>query len=66
MFIGCTSNITAEKTITAQLPILCDIINKSMTTGVFPASLKTADVTPLIKKTSLHQYVLKTTVLFPI
>ena len=36
-----------KKTITAQLPILCDIINKSMTTGVFLASLKTADVTPL-------------------
>ena len=48
-----------KKTITAQLPILCDIINKSMTTGVFPASLKTADVTPLIKKTSLDQDVLK-------
>ena len=30
-----------------------------MTTGVFPASLKTADVTPLIKKTSLDQDVLK-------
>ena len=48
-----------KKTITAQLPILCDIINKSMTAGVFPASLKTADVTPLIKKTSLDQDVLK-------
>ena len=58
MLIRCTSNITAENT-TAQLPILCDIINKSMTTGVFPASLKTADVTPLIKKTSLDQGVIK-------
>ena len=34
-------------------------MNKSMTTGVFPASLKTADVTPLIKKTSLDRDVLK-------
>ena len=42
-----------KKTITAQLPILCDISNKSITTGVFPASLKTSDITPLIKKTSL-------------
>ena len=30
-----------------------------MTTGVFPASPKTADVTPLIKKISLDQNVLK-------
>ena len=30
-----------------------------MTTGVFPASLKTADATPLIKKTTLDQDVLK-------
>ena len=31
-----------------------------MTTGVFPASLKTADITPLMKKTLLDQDVLKT------
>ena len=48
-----------KKTVTAKLPILCGIINKSMTTGVFPASLKTADVTPLIKKKSLDQDMLK-------
>ena len=40
-----------KKTITAHLPILCQKINRSLKSGVFPAMLKTADVTPLIKKT---------------
>ena len=44
-----------KKTITAHLPILCQIINWSLKSGVFPAMLKTADVTPLIKKPSLDQ-----------
>ena len=41
-----------KKTITAHLPMLCQIINCSLKSGVFPAMLKTADVTPLIK--NLH------------
>uniref|UniRef100_A0A4W3GKP3 Reverse transcriptase domain-containing protein n=1 Tax=Callorhinchus milii TaxID=7868 RepID=A0A4W3GKP3_CALMI len=40
-----------------QLPLLCpllaDIINLSLSSGSVPASLKTAVITPLLKKTSL-------------
>ena len=48
-----------KKTITSHLPILCQIINRSLKSGVFPAMLKTADVTLLIKKPSLDQDSLK-------
>ena len=48
-----------KKSIDVHLPILCKIINWSLRTGIFPAALKTTDVTPIIKKASLDQNTLK-------
>ncbi len=48
-----------KKTLSAHLPALCEIVNLSMKTGKFPSSLKTANVTPLIKKPSLDVNILK-------
>ncbi|KAJ8025809.1 hypothetical protein HOLleu_33467 [Holothuria leucospilota] len=37
------------------LPHITDIINYSLSSGIIPKSLKTAQVTPLLKKQSLNQ-----------
>ena len=37
----------------AMAPIITNIVNKSLDTGVFPTSLKTAHVKPLLKKATL-------------
>ena len=36
-------------------PVIADIVNLSITTGVFPSAFKKALVTPILKKTSLDQ-----------
>ena len=36
-------------------PVIADIVNLSITTGVFPSAFKNALVSPLLKKTSLDQ-----------
>ena len=38
------------------MPIITNIINESLSTGVFPQSLKHAIVTPIIKKASLARF----------
>ena len=43
----------------AILPSLCILVNTSISSGVFPQALKTAIVSPLLKKPSLDQNVLK-------
>lgn len=60
MFSGCAPNIAVEENnISASSYILCEIINWSLRKGVFPSTLKTADVTPIIKNTSLDRHILK-------
>ena len=39
--------------------LLTTIVNQSLATGIFPSCMKSAVVKPLLKKTSLHQNVLK-------
>ena len=41
------------------LPVLTDIVNKSLLSGTFPSTLKTALVKPLLKKSSLDQQQMK-------
>jgi hypothetical protein len=45
--------------ISTIMPILCHIVNSSISTGVFPSSLRNAIVTPIIKKPSLDPQQLK-------
>ena len=47
-------------------PIVADIINNSLSSGVVPQCFKHARVKPLLKKFDLHPNCLKTTVLFPV
>ena len=44
-----------QKCIPQLLPFITDIINTSLTTGIFPADLKKAIVRPLLKKHNLDQ-----------
>ena len=48
-----------KKTLPVHLTVLCKIINMSLDKGIFPGRLKAADVTPIIKKASLDQNILK-------
>ena len=41
-------------------PILTKIVNLSLRDGIVPRTLKSATVTPLIKKVSLDQNIMKT------
>ena len=36
-------------------PVIADIVNLSITTGVFPSAFKKSLVSPILKKTSLYQ-----------
>ena len=47
-----------KKTLPVHLPVLCKITNMSLEKGIFPGRLKAADVTTIIKKSSLDQNVL--------
>ena len=40
-------------------PVITEIVNASLATGIFPSNLKSAIVLPLLKKTSLDNEVLK-------
>ena len=51
-----------KKTLAVHLPVLSKIINMSLDKGIFPGRLKTAHVTPNIKKASLDQNELSTCV----
>ena len=42
-----------------MLPVITDIVNLSLSTGVFPDQMKYASVKPLLKKSGLHRNVLK-------
>ena len=42
------------------VPIITDIVNHSLSSGTFPMSFKTADITPLLKKSTLDHEILKT------
>ena len=44
-----------EKSIPQLLPFITDIINTSLSTGIFPADLKKAILRPLLKKHNLDQ-----------
>ena len=48
-----------KRHLTAVLPRLTDIINQSLSTGVFPSSLGSAMISPVIKKPSLNKEELK-------
>ena len=41
------------------LPVITDIVNSSLTSGIFPDSMKTALVRPLLKKLSLNPEIFK-------
>ena len=41
-----------------MLPVITDIVNLSLSTGVFPDQMKYASVKPLLKKSGLHRNVL--------
>jgi hypothetical protein len=41
------------------IPVLCRIVNDSLTTGTFPSDLRKAIITPILKKPSLDHQLLK-------
>jgi len=48
-----------KKHLPILLPLLCRVVNTSLSSGCFPAELRRAIITPVIKKTSLDKQELK-------
>ena len=48
-----------KKQLDIFVPIITDIVNQSLSPGTFPMSFRTADITPLLKKSTLDPEILK-------
>ena len=48
-----------KKCINVLVPVITEIVNKSLSSGVMPESLKLSHVTPILKKTSLNPNILQ-------
>ena len=53
------SKLIKSECLTTLVPVVTDIVNKSLSTGVFPTEYKLAHVSPLIKKPSLDKEIFK-------